>query len=348
MEANKHQLNSLKVRFTSDMRIPIGVFEDEYFEYFLVLYEESHKARTKWNNLVKVIDERFNGNPDAFLEHYADVRNRMIEDLEKEGKGLLEKMVNQDKVYDIPKVNVSQNNVFNESNVGNLFLSIDLRKANFQAFLYAVPLAFFDTLQDRVEWQVCKHDIDEIYRKWVSKYTDLDYVVDSKYTRQVVFGKLNPKVQIHVEKWLVSQVLDEITKLATEKEFEGSFDLVSFCTDELVFKIDATSLGYWNECKDDFIKKITESFGIAVKCEVYELGIYHFMCKGGVDGHILPVFVKRFAGTDKTELKSCPETYYAQVTKLLRGEPINEKDRTFYHEKQLARFLEPISLVLDD
>ena len=41
------------------------------------------------------------------------------------------------------------------------------------------------------------------YEDWVKKFTDLEYIIESKYTRQVVFGKLNPSRQIKVENYMI-------------------------------------------------------------------------------------------------------------------------------------------------
>lgn len=39
------------------------------------------------------------------------------------------------------------------------------------------------------------------YQDFIKKFTDLEYVAESKYTRQIVFGKMNPKRHITVEKY---------------------------------------------------------------------------------------------------------------------------------------------------
>ena len=78
---NEHTLNNLKKRFVSDFNLPIIIFEEPDFEYFLDLYETQFHSRTKWNKLINVIDEKFNGNPNLFLEEFSKVRNNMIESI---------------------------------------------------------------------------------------------------------------------------------------------------------------------------------------------------------------------------------------------------------------------------
>ena len=51
---------------------------------------------------------------------------------------------------------------------------------------------------------------NNIYEEFIGKYTDIDYIKNSKYTRQVIFGKLNPKRQITIEKYLISLLYKDI------------------------------------------------------------------------------------------------------------------------------------------
>ena len=47
---NEHTLNNLKKRFVSDFNLPIIIFEEPDFEYFLDLYETQFHSRTNGIN----------------------------------------------------------------------------------------------------------------------------------------------------------------------------------------------------------------------------------------------------------------------------------------------------------
>lgn len=69
-----HDLDLLKKRFVSDYNLPINVFDDRFFEYFLHLYHVEYL----WNNLVSLINEFYNSNINNFLEMFYNIREFMI------------------------------------------------------------------------------------------------------------------------------------------------------------------------------------------------------------------------------------------------------------------------------
>src|SRR5574344_1116536 len=70
---------NLATRFGSDYKIPIAVYDNvESFEYELNLYEKDYGALTKWNELVKNVERYYNGDNEAFLLEYYNVRDKII------------------------------------------------------------------------------------------------------------------------------------------------------------------------------------------------------------------------------------------------------------------------------
>lgn len=330
-----HILNQLKKRFVSDFNLPIIIFEDNDFNYFLDLYETQFGSRTKWEKLTKTIDEKFDGNPNLFLEEYARVRNNMIESIETNEHYL--KFVdgnNQLTEYDLPKLDYPTSNVYKETNNNRYFLSIDLKKANFSALMYH-------------DSRILGENEPVSYEKWVSKFTDLDYIKESKYTRQVVFGKVNPKRQIKVEKYMIFNVLKSYKELFETLNMKP--EVVSFCTDEIVFDVtDYNEYIFKNMYAIKHLQKcLHEDWNISVDIEFYKLSLQLF--KTYQDTKI-PVYMKTSVdykdrgkfNAVSYDLFSVPSFYYAQIYKLIHGLPINETDMKFYMEGQIARFYHPL------
>ena len=46
----------------------------------------------------------------------------------------------------------------------------------------------------------------DTYQDFIKKFADSDYIAESKYCRQVIWGKLNPKRHITVEKYMIDKV----------------------------------------------------------------------------------------------------------------------------------------------
>lgn len=314
---------AIKKRFVSDMNIPINVFDEPYFSYYIDLYENYFNSKTKWDDLVQTVDNRFNGSPELFLEEYAKVRDKIITDLldNESYKEFISKDLSE---YDIPNRDFPSSNVYKETNKDKTFVSIDLKKANFQALKKVGVLT------------------DDSYEDFISRYTDLDYIKKSKYTRQVIFGKTNPKRQIKLEKYLIDKVYSSLCKLFDEY-YLNTFKVESFCTDEIVISIGNNYKKVYNIIYDKFAKKVKDELGIDVDVEIYQLNLIKFKTYNNLT---IPVYIKNFIiGNKDYEIMTVPSFYFAQVYKLLKGDEINEYDLVFYMENQLASFHNKISII---
>lgn len=325
---NEHTLNSLKLRFVNDMKLPIIIFEEPDFEYFLDLYETKFGSRSKWNKLIETINEKFNGNPNLFLEEYARVRNAMIDSIENNEyyKDFIDSN-NKLSQYDIPKLAFPSSNIYKEDNDGRYFLSIDLKKANFSALMYH-------------DSRILGEEKPISYDEWVSKFTDLDYIKESKYTRQVVFGKVNPRRQIKIEKYMIYQALLSCQELFETLNIDAN--VVSFCTDEVVFDV----TDYVKDVENNMYaiqhlqKGLLENHNINVSITFYKLGLHKFKTYRGAE---VSVYAKSYYNEDEEcDLFSVPSFYYAQVYKLIKGLELNVSDMKFYMEGQIAKFYHPL------
>ncbi len=325
---NNDSVNALKKRFVSDYNLPIDIFENDIFEYFLDLYEGIYKSRTKWNKLLDVINSKFNGNPQAFIDEYSLVRNNLISAiLENEYYKDFNSHENRLLMYDLPKEahNYPSKNIYNCENDGKIFLSIDLVKANYSA------LSFYNHLM---------FDKNKItYDEWVSKFTDLDYIKESKYTRQVVFGKLNPARQIKVEKYIIWNILIAIKQLLDNNNI--NYTIASLMNDELVISIQYADIEkIWHIVHEYEHNAMLQ---IPIKTNIFVLNLHKF---NTINKSEVNVFEKQFIkGDTGIKLKSVPSYYYAQIYKILNKQELNEYDKLFWFNDQIASFRDNLILI---
>lgn len=316
-------------RFVKDYKLPIQLTDEKYFFYFLDLYEDKFLAKTKYTNLCQLIEDRFESSPILFLNEYYNIRNQIILSVENSDAYIQFNTMPMDK-FSVPKRNITSNDVYNETNIGKWFVSFDLKKANFQALKYVDSNIVLNTSS---------------YEKFIKKFTDIDYIAESKYTRQVLFGKLNPKRQITVEKFIINEIYEYITK-----NFKMS-DCVSLSQDEIVFKIDDKFTGELSQvyylC--NYFYTITQcvlkELGFQVKCELYKLYDVRLSCdKFERSAYYLKdtyFFNEAFKTISNSKtLMKVPMNYYAIVYKLLNGMELQEEDYHFDYEGLDCKYCE--------
>lgn len=314
------EIKQLRARFVSDMNLPIQVLQSPYFEDRLELLEEEYGAKTSYEELLSIINERFNGKPTEFLEYYHQVRDNIITSVTN--SDAYKEFISDDKfLKNIRPICCNRNLYTNEQN-GCMFVSYDMKKANFQTLKYANPAIVFDT---------------DTYEDFIGKFTDLDYIKKSKYTRQVIFGKMNPKRTMNLEKWITNEFCGSLFSLLAHTKLE----YFSLNADEIIFKFNGT--------EEEFEKleiEATKVFeGVVFKGSKFKLHARQF--KLATSSSILTVYEKEdYLNGHKRILKGVPATYMPQVYKLLGGMEINtQSDLIFYYEHELCQFLNPLELI---
>ena len=218
---NRHMINkSIIKRFVKDYNLPIPVVKEDYIPYYLDLYEEDFGSRTKFDMLLNTIEEikkKYGGDDDMFLDYYYEVRNNVINAVVKNPSFKKFNNMDMNEFSMKNKPNVSSNNIYNETNVGKFFISIDLKKANFQTLKNIDKNIVFGA---------------DTYEDFIGKFTDSEYIANSKYFRNVVFGMMNPKRHITAEKYFITQIYQKVIE-----EFPYLADkCVSLSNDEIIFK----------------------------------------------------------------------------------------------------------------
>lgn len=329
-------LKHLRTRFVSDYNLPIQVLQSPYFEDRLELLEEEYGAKTSYNELMSLIDERFEGNPNKFLEYYHQVRDNIITNVTN--SDAYKDFISNDKFIKNFTPICGNRNLYTNEQDGCMFISYDMKKANFQTLRYANPAIV--------------HDADT-YENFIGKFTDLDYIKNSKYTRQVIFGKMNPKRTMSLEKWITNEFAKSIVSSTNgiinifAKGYSRDYVMIekltlfSLNSDEIIFK--------WNGTEEEFdeIEVIPYVIfeGVEFKASKFKLHARQF--KLATSSSILTVYEKEdYLNAHKRILKGVPATYMPQVYKLLGGMEINpQSDLIFYYEHELCQFLNPLELI---
>ena len=317
-------------RFVSDYKLPIPkIFNIGQFVHYLYLCEKDYKALTKYRNLINLIDERFGGDSNKFLKEYYDKREEIIQAILTNPAYLeFNNMdMNRFAIKDVLE-NITSKNVYNCENVNKIYLSIDLKKANFQALKYVNPEIVFNK---------------DTYEDFIGMFTDLDYVKESKYTRQVIFGKCNPKRHITVEKYIIN----EIRKYISEKIFENiDINIVSFSNDEIVYEC-SVSIESFNEemityvktVIDDLKTKIKEFIGVDVSINIFNLKGYNLL--DTINNKVCKTFfVKEDCLSDKKEFKCVPEPLFAIIYKLYNKQDVLSVDKIINYDGLRAELTE--------
>ena len=317
----------LAKRFISDYNLPIPLIKEKYFFYHLNLYEEDYGSLSKYETLLCIIDTLYDGDCNKFLDDYYSIRDNIIKTV-SESEAFKKFNTMDMSVYNIKdKPNVSKNDIYKQNNIGKFFLSVDLKKANFQ------------TLKNIDKDIVLGADT---YEDFIGKFTDLDYIKTSKYSRQVIFGKMNPQRHITAEKYFIVQIYKKI------KDVFYDFECVSMSNDEIVF--DMTSHFYYlNDKLNCFatkgkIEEIAKSLGFDVHVEFFHLMGYNLLFEESRSVRST-FYVKDYFCTDgKFKLIAAPLPYHSIMYKLYKGLPLEEFDYHFNYEGMDAKFCEEFDI----
>jgi hypothetical protein len=316
------RLKQLRARFVSDLNLPIQVLQNPYFEDRLALCEKDYGAATAYDDLWNVINERFGGNIDKFLEYYHQVRDDIITKVTN--SEAYKEFISDNKFVKNFTPICGNRNLYTNEQDGCMFISYDMKKANFQTLKYANPAIVYDT---------------DTYEKFIGKFTDLDYIKNSKYTRQVIFGKMNPKRTMNLEKWITNEFAKELSNDVAMKDYE----LFSLNADEIIFKFKGTE----EEFNKVDIEPTICHFGGSVEFKGSKFKLHARQFKLATSSSILTVYEKEdYLNGHKRILKGVPATYFPQVYKLLNGMEIDpNSDLIFYYEHELCKFLNPLELI---
>lgn len=311
---NQKNNKKLRQRFCKDFDLPINVFDEKYFTYYSRLYDFFPTEMWEWIN--KKVENEFGGNVEEWLNYCGQFRDRaIIETMDTpEYKEFNTKDMSEwDLSVTLPKV--GEHSMYTEENDGRYFISIDLKKANFQALKYVGVIK------------------DETYADFVDRFGGDKYIKESKYLRQVIFGKMNPGRTVKVEKF----IMGKIYTLTHQWIEDMGYEFFSMNSDEIVFR---GIEGKWKPLSEgacgEMEAMIKDWLGFDVRVEHVRVDWLDIENNNGnkVDAYVKTVMKSQPIST----LKKTSTTFYPQVYKLWKRKPIVDEDLVFYFNDQVARF----------
>lgn len=318
----------LKKRFVNDYNLPIPIIGNgENFKYHINLYEEDFNTLTLYNRTLNEIKENFDNNVNEFLDNYYKVREDIIQTITK--SEAFQRFNGMDmNIYSVKnKGNITSNNIYNQSNIGKFFISVDLKKANFQVL-------------NKIDKEILLNSAS--YKDLIEHFTDSEYIANSKYFRNVVFGMLNPKRHITAEKYFIMQIYKKVI----EKFPYLTDKCVSLSNDEIIFNVDFLRYNDKLTCfsfKKD-IQTIAKEIGFDVHVEFFHLKGYNIVFKESRNVR-KTFFMKDYFCTDgKFKLIGVPLQYHSIAYKLYKGKELSEIDYHFDYEGMNARFCEEFDI----
>lgn len=305
-----------KERFCKDCNIPIRIFQEPYFTDRLTLYDKFYGTLEKWNIFLNELG-KYHCEQDYF-EEYNRVKDAAILDIKntKAYQKFNEEDMNK---YVVTHKNLPNKDIFKSSNDGKCFISIDMRKANFSS-LYHYNADIFDGADS---WE-----------EFISKYTDNQHIINSKYIRQVILGNCNPKRHITYEKYFMDGALTYLTEV-----FVSMDRVVFFSNDEIV--LDISDMDKNKQERIAFaISNGMKDMPIPLKTELFVL---HKIV--GTDGYYKEIIDEN--GNVELEFKCLDSFALPFVLRKFLGENVTESDRVFCHEGLLAKFIEVPRIEVD-
>lgn len=302
--------------------LPFKYIDYNHFKYCLNLYFCDNRW-TEWLDIVDLINKRYDGNPDAFLDkEYYGVKERVIEEL-RNSKDLTWFSQECDmKDFTLPETdkNAPSSDIYNQNNIGKTFLSIQMVQANFQ------------TLK-----AICSSIVNNAgsYEDFIKQHTDIDFIINSKQLRQDIFGQFNPKRQVIAERWY----MNEIRKTFESISNTDGLKLASLHPDELIYEVTGPT-------KDEYLyvaDKIKEETGFDVKCDVFLLGGYD-VCDMDSGEKKFTFFTKKDIKTGEKKLECIPIPYYKIAYKLFNGLPLEDEDYLIDFEGVTAAIMDEFEI----
>ena len=312
--------DKLKERFVRDFRIPLKLFREPYFTERLALYDKQFGTLEKWNSFLEALK------PYASDEEYFAEYNRIKDEAINFIKGteayqrFNELDMNQFAISPEHR-NLSSKDVYHYANIGRLYVSIDMRKANFNT------LRYFDASM---------FDGAETWEDFLKKFTDNENIINSKYIREVILGNCNPKRHITYEKYLMDQILTNL-----EKEGLDINDVVFFSNDEIV--IDITEGSTFTDFElFDCIQRVEMKTPVPLRVESFAvIGILNVKTNETI-GYM------RAMSDQTVDFKCLNNLTYPYVLRALNGEEVQDSDLVFEHEGSLAKYIKKPDIAFTD
>lgn len=302
-----------KERFCKDCNIPIKIFTEPYFTDRLVLFDNQFNSLRKWKTFTTEL-AKYNTEQDYF-EELNKVKDNAINAIKN--SAAYEAFNSEDmNKYAIKHQNLPNKDIYKPTFDGKTFISIDMKKANFSALMHYDKHIFFEDF-----------DIMSTWEDFIGKFTSNKHIINSKHIRQIIMGNCNPKRHITYEKFLMDDILSQITNNLVNID-----DIVFFSNDEII--IDISDMSKEEQTKlYDVLYLITDDNIVPLRVEKFTLHKIK-----GCQGYYKEI--RTDINTSKIDFKCIDNYMYPFILRKFNNEDITESDTIFYNEGLLSKFIE--------
>lgn len=322
--------NGMKKRFVKDTGIPIQIFEEPYFTYYLDLYDKIYNTRSKFELLQNAITSV--GGEEQLFEHRDHIIGRILTTIrEREGY----------KVFDAPKFDPNipitkefgRRDLFTDDHDKHSFFSIDLRQANFQC-LYRFDPAIFEGAKD--------------FTSYIQRYTNIPHFIECKSLRQLIFGNLNPKRQQSFQRAMMEDVLapliNRIGLTPNDAFFVSSDELIIRYRHGTDYDISEAWSCYERIASILWSHFINNHIDIRINIELFDVHKLHpqnmFVKHVRIaDPRVTSLSLKQ---PNRFILRLVPAHFVPQLIRYVEGTELTDADLLFYYERMLCRWMEPL------
>ena len=306
----------LMERFTKDCKIPIKIYEPTEFIRRIELYDKYYNSVEKWNAFYNLITSKY-PNEEAYFAEYNKTKDNAINFIkETEGYNVFNNL--DMNAFAIQNKGFPSKDIFHPSNIGRRFISIDMKKANFNSLRYYDESIF---------------DNAETWEDFLRLFTSIEYIVNSKYIREVILGNCNPKRHITYEKWLMDQVLTSILNKINNNSIPLSVDnIVFFSNDEIIVDITnltATETDNVYDALDDIVSENPLPFRIE-----------KFVLQGIRKNNETIIGYIRKLDNGEIDFKCVNSFTLPFIIRALNNEPVTDNDKMFEYEGSMAMLLD--------
>ena len=290
-EKSEKVINPAMIRFFCDyMKVPFPVSSEKYVDYYLDVLDKYYDCKNKWKIFLAELEKNSLG---SIKNEVGNVYAKVIDYIKchEEYKAFIAKE------HKIPDISMG-NELYSVVNKDKTFVSIDVRSANYRVLKANCP-----SLCENLEWT-----------DFVRKFTSNEFIINSKYAREVVFGKLGCKPIGKMPLIFIDNVIKHI-----DGKYGSFFKKMRCSNDEVIFEVPHDKIDSFIPLINEFRSHVNE---LDDKC--YRVDVFKLKQLGNRS-----YFVKELIGNDKVEFKAVPKKFSVQCVKFYEQKPISEIDRKF-------------------
>lgn len=302
-----------RAMFIKDFKLPITIPKEPYFSYFINSFDPLLSTKHKYGLLVDAINKLQSQN--ITLKHYSYTLIDKITDVIKQTSQYKDFIDCKD--YKIDKF-PSNKNIYTGNVTDKYYISIDIRTANFTS------VKFFNKglVLGCDDWQTL-----------IKSFTDIEYFIQSKHFRQVVFGKVNGIMSkcVVIQKYLTKYLHDILVN--------NGVIITGVSNDEIVIETTKETM------KDD-MEKINKCIQMLPNTMTNIWKIVTFTLSS-INNSVS--FLKTILDNDTfekvgIEIRNTDKDFYPQVYKYVMGIPLEPYDMKFGNKGFVCNYDEPYFL----